>query len=145
MNKFVKVCAVNLERDSSGRVVRQLPISRGISCEKDPVFYCKFKISSTSIKGGVFLIKVDGKIRHIGGVEDLSRYFYGGCNKMCSSGTLEVKEWSSECRLTKGIPEQVKMGRLVEVWFLRIDDEKQRRNIKLKLSKGLKLKWNRTW
>lgn len=145
MNDFVRVCAVKLERDSKGMIVGESCLPRKKPCGDVLVPYCKFKMSNISLNNGVFIIKVDDRIRYVGGTENLDRYFYGGCSKTCDSGTSNVQGWPSECRLKKGVSAQVKTGELVEIWFLQIADEKQRRSVKLKLGKGRKLEWDRRW
>ncbi len=145
MNDFVKICAINLERDREGRIASESPIPKEKPDSKGSVPYCKFRISSIPLRCGVFLIKVDGEVKYVGGTENLDRYFYGGCGEMCTGSPPYSQSWPSKCRFKKGIHNEVKAGNLLEVWFLHIANEDQRRKIKLKLSKNLKSKWNRRW
>jgi hypothetical protein len=143
MKGFIKVCAMNLERDSEGRVVTEVPaVSReNLSFKDGQEPLCKFKVSDTTNESGVFIIKVDKTVKYVGGVSNISRFFYGGCSRM----NPDDKLWPGKCRLKKGIPEGVKRGKTVEVWFFRTDDAEQRRSIKMKLSKALKPEWDRRW
>lgn len=146
MGSFVKVCAMKLERDKEGRITKEVPVPGKELCKGDSVPYCKFRIPSTSIGGGVFLIKVDGEVKRVGGTESLDRYFYGGCSRVCIGNAPYSQGWPVECRFKKGIHDEVKTGEFLEVWFMRIDDERQRRSLKLKLaSKNLKSKWKTRW
>ncbi len=146
MGKFVKVCAIKLERDSEGRIANESPVPGKESCKGDLVPYCRFRVPSVPIGGGVFLIKIDGEVKSVGGTENLDRYFYGGCSRVCTGNAPYKQGWPAECRFKKGLHDQVKTGELVEVWFLRIDDETQRRRLKLQLmNKNLKSKWSTRW
>ncbi len=146
MNKFVKVCAIKFERDSEGRVTKETPVSGEQSYKGDPVPYCRFRIPNTSIGSGVFLIKIDGEVQRVGDSDSLDRYFYGGCSRMCTGNAPYRQGWPVECRFKKGIYDGVKTGELLEVWFLRVYNECQRRRLKQELlSKSLKSKGKIRW
>lgn len=82
MNDFIKICAINLERDREGRIANESPIPKDPKEKPNPedsVPYCKFRVSNTVLGCGVFLIKVDGKVKYVGSTVNFNRYFYGGC------------------------------------------------------------------
>lgn len=143
MKGFTKVCAMNLERDSEGRIVKENPLLKKNSPETGLVPYCKFKLCGVP-GGGIYLIKVDGEVKHFGGVEDLNRYFYGECNREDVDGATSSQGWPAECRLRQGLPAQVKSGNLVEVWFF-VADANRRFAILSKMLKSPKTRWDQKW
>lgn len=148
MNDFIKICAINLERDREGRIANESPIPKDPKEKPNPedsVPYCQFRVSNTVLGCGVFLIKVDGKVKYVGSTVNFNRYFYGGCDRMCTGSPPYSQGWPSECRFKKGLHNEVKQGNRVEVWFSHIVDENQRHKIKTKSNNKLKSKWNARW
>lgn len=142
---FRKVCDIQLEQTTSGKILENLPQERyenehDLSLNKYGAGpFCKFKIPNGYNSSGVYAIVVGGKTKYIGECENLSsRYNMGYGNispRNCFIGGQETN-----CRINSLILNATKSGTPVSLWFIETENYKA---IEMNLRNSEELEWNR--
>jgi hypothetical protein len=145
--EFNRICDLELLRDESGSVQSLRPMGRYRNDRNLPLNrygegpFCKFRISNTHRKSGVYGISVGHEMvfRYVGECVHLSNRFNAGYGNIsprnCFSGGQETN-----CRLNNLIFETVRSGVRVSLWFCQTADHK---TVESELLDSLRLVWNR--
>ena len=102
--------------------------------------FCKFRISSTLNRAGVYIIKVNEDIKYVGECEDLSNRYNSGYGQI-SPRNCFVGGQSTNCKINSYILEEVKDGSKVYLFFYETDE---RFKIERELIKKYEPEWNST-
>jgi hypothetical protein len=103
--------------------------------------FCKFTIDKKySKKTGVYLIFVDNHIRYVGECDDFFKRFGMGYGNISPRNCFEGGQ-STNCRINSIILSELKLEKLVELYFLK---SYNRFKVEHELILSLKPSWNKT-
>lgn len=143
---FNKVCDIEPERDSFGRIFEYRPQGDYINPlaklhRYGDGSFCRFRIPSEERRAGVYLIYSGDSLMYVGEADDLVKRFnqgYGGiAPRACYKGGQETN-----CRVNKLIMGEVGAGRKLTLYFHEADD---RLRLESELIDSYHPPWNRGW
>ena len=102
--------------------------------------FCKFKIPTYINKAGVYILKVNNKVKYVGECEDLSSRYNTGYGQI-SPRNCFIGGQSTNCKINTNIFNAVKSGAKVHLLFYETDD---RFNVERILIEKYSPEWNGT-
>lgn len=102
--------------------------------------FCKFKIPDNINRAGVYIIKVNGKVKYVGECEDLSRRFNSGYGQI-SPRNCFIGGQATNCKINSYILLEIKKGAKVQLYFY---ETKERFLLERELINKYKPEWNST-
>lgn len=143
--EFGYVCAISPRRTADGLIEIFMPQKRYANAKGVPLNnygfgpFCKFTIPNSYLRGGVYVISVDGEPRYVGECANLSSRFNNGYGNI-SPRNCFVGGQQTNCRVNNLILSSVQAGSVIALWFFPTDDYK---TMEAALRSALRLAWNR--
>lgn len=140
---FKFVCDIKPLTNENGKVIEYYPDTdcngegkRLNKYGKGP--FCKFKIPTNISKAGVYIIKVNQRVKYVGECEDLSRRYNMGYGSIVPRNCYADGQ-STNCKVNSYILDKIKRGSTVSLFFYETED---RFKVESKLIQKYAPEWN---